>query len=54
MLWQEVVGIKKYHLVSWPLVCQPKDQGGLGILDLEAMNKCLLGELFLLIIFFQI
>lgn len=33
---------KRYHLVNWPTICMPKSCGGLGILDLEAMNKCLL------------
>ena len=26
-------------LVNWPMVCQPKDIGGLGILDLEILSK---------------
>lgn len=43
-LWQEDQGIRKYHLVNWPLVCSPRDQGGLGILDLEIMNCAMLGE----------
>ena len=24
-LWQEDQGIRKYHLVNWPLVCSPRD-----------------------------
>ena len=32
----------KYHLVNWNEVCQPKDQGGLGVIDLRVMNVCLL------------
>lgn len=43
-LWQEDQGIRKYHLVKWPVICLPKDQGGLGILDLDVMNKALLGK----------
>jgi hypothetical protein len=42
MLWQEKQGVKKYHLVRWPDVCQPKDQGGLGISNLEYRNTSLL------------
>lgn len=42
MLWQEGVDQKKIHLVNWPSVCQPKNQGGLGVNDLETMNFCLL------------
>jgi hypothetical protein len=30
---------KKYHLVSWENFCQPKEQGGLGVVDLAVMNK---------------
>ena len=33
---------KKYHLVNWKTVCLPKDQGGLGVIDLEIMNIALL------------
>jgi hypothetical protein len=35
---------KKYHLVNWQIVCIPKDQGGLGVLDLEKMNIALLAK----------
>ena len=34
----------KPHLVNWDIVCRPKDQGGLGILDLRCMNLCLLAK----------
>jgi hypothetical protein len=43
-LWEEVKGKKKYHLVSWDVVCLPKDQGGLGILNLDLMNISLLAK----------
>jgi hypothetical protein len=42
MLWQEKVNVKKYHLVKWSDVCQPKDQGGLGVTDLHLKNVSLL------------
>ena len=29
-------------LISWNKVCLPKDQGGLGVLNIEMHNKCLL------------
>lgn len=29
-------------LIAWDKVCLPKDQGGLGVLDLATQNKCLL------------
>lgn len=37
-------GHQKYHLVNWPTICRPKDQGGLGVLDLDIMNISLLGK----------
>lgn len=44
MLWQEGEGIKKYHLVAWDKVCQLKELGSMGILNLDVMNKALLGK----------
>jgi hypothetical protein len=29
-------------LVAWDKICRPKDQGGLGVLNLEVQNKGLL------------
>jgi hypothetical protein len=43
-LWEEEKGKKKYHLVGWDIVCLPKDQGGLGILNLNLMNISLLAK----------
>ena len=34
----------KYQLAKWDILCRPKDQGGLGILDLQIQNKCLLAK----------
>lgn len=31
-------------MVKWSEICGPKNQGGLGVLDLEIMNKALLGK----------
>ena len=42
LLWHEQEGKKKYHLVNWQEICRPKEQGGLGVLDLKIMNICLL------------
>jgi hypothetical protein len=36
---------KKYRLTKWDIICQPKDQGGLGVLNIEVQNKCLLSKL---------
>ena len=29
-------------LIAWDKVCQPKEKGGLGVLDIASHNKCLL------------
>jgi hypothetical protein len=29
---------KKYRLTKWSVVCRPKDQGGLGVHDLQVKN----------------
>jgi hypothetical protein len=35
---------KKYILDKWDILCQPKDQGGLGIQNIDVQNKCLLSK----------
>ena len=35
---------KKYHLAKWSVLCTPKNLGGLGILNLELQNTCLLSK----------
>jgi hypothetical protein len=40
--WQGDSKKKKYRLAKWSVVCTPKDQGGLGIHDLEVKNTALL------------
>ena len=42
--WQGGSDKKKYHLAKWDILCCPKDQGGLGVIDLEVQNKCLLSK----------
>jgi len=42
--WQGGSDKKKYHLAKWDILCRPKDQGGLGVIDLEVQNKCLLSK----------
>lgn len=34
----------KYRLTRWDIICRPKDQGGLGIENLEIKNKCILSK----------
>jgi hypothetical protein len=35
---------KKYRLAKWSIICRPKDEGGLGVIDLGIQNKCLLSK----------
>jgi hypothetical protein len=35
---------KKYMLAKWGIICRPKDEDGLGVLNLELQNKCLLSK----------
>jgi hypothetical protein len=39
--WQGDNHKKKYRLTKWTIIYRPKEQGGLGILDLENQNKSL-------------
>jgi hypothetical protein len=48
--WEGEGHKKKYRLTKWSNVCMPKDLGGLGILDLEIQNKCLLSNLLFCLI----
>ncbi|WVZ95150.1 hypothetical protein U9M48_040950 [Paspalum notatum var. saurae] len=42
--WQGDENKKKYRLAKWTILCQSKDQGGLGILDLNTKNVALLSK----------
>jgi len=42
--WQSDEHKQKYRLTRWSVLCSPKDQGGLSILNLDAHNKCLLSK----------
>ncbi|XP_073357973.1 uncharacterized mitochondrial protein AtMg00310-like [Aegilops tauschii subsp. strangulata] len=35
---------RKYRLAKWDIIYRPKDQGGLGIENLEVKNRCLLSK----------
>ena len=39
--WQSDELKRKYKLAKWDIICRPKDQGGLGIENLEVKNRCL-------------
>jgi hypothetical protein len=42
--WQGDNHKKKYRLTKWNIICRPKDQGGLGILNLEKQNTSLISK----------
>ena len=42
--WQGDENKKKYRLAKWSILSQPKDQGGLGIHDLNLKNIALLSK----------
>jgi hypothetical protein len=42
--WQGDNHKKKYRLIKWSIIYRPKDQYGLGILDLEKQNTSLLNK----------
>jgi hypothetical protein len=35
---------KKYRLAKWDILRKPKSIGGMGIMDLDIQNKCLLSK----------
>jgi hypothetical protein len=42
--WQGSSQKHRYRLAKWDILSRPKDQGGLGILDLQLQNKFLLAK----------
>ncbi|KAG8072286.1 hypothetical protein GUJ93_ZPchr0006g43351 [Zizania palustris] len=40
--WGGMENKRKYHLMNWKKLCTPKDYGGLGFMDIRAMNTALL------------
>ena len=42
--WQGYKDKKKYRLPNWDIICHPKDQGGLGITNIDLQNKALLSK----------
>jgi hypothetical protein len=42
--WQSDGQKRKYRLAKWNILCQPKDQGGLGIQDLNIKNIVVLSK----------
>ena len=35
---------QKYHMVKWSEICEPKDQGGLGVISSKRMHIALLSK----------
>ncbi|XP_026416488.1 uncharacterized protein LOC113311918 [Papaver somniferum] len=44
-LWKHRKGEKKFHSIGWDTVCQPVENGGLGIRDLHLNNLALLARM---------
>ncbi|XP_074298606.1 uncharacterized protein LOC141629519 [Silene latifolia] len=44
-LWDNCADYHRVPLMAWETVCKPKAKGGLGIKNLEMMNKALIGKL---------
>lgn len=43
MLWKGVASCTGGDCqVAWPMVCRLKEEGGLGVIDVEVQNTCLL------------
>jgi hypothetical protein len=42
--WQNDSQKKKYRLTRWDIICQPIDQGGLGVKNIEVQNKYMLSK----------
>lgn len=40
--WRGADDVFKYHMAKWVSLCRPKIHGGLGIINTEIMNQCLL------------
>ena len=43
-LWGDGALEQNPHLVRWPIVCEDKSKGGLGVKSLGSFNKALLGK----------
>ena len=42
--WQSDQLKRKYRLAKWDIICRLKDQGGLGIENLEVKYRCILSK----------
>jgi hypothetical protein len=44
LFWEGQGTKRKYHMVKWEDVCQPKSQGGLGVINSKMMNIALMAK----------
>lgn len=44
-IWGQQDGRDKIHLINWTRLCQPKEEGGLGIKKMKTMNKAFVMKL---------
>jgi hypothetical protein len=42
IFWRGAGDSFKYHMVKWHDVCHPKEFGGLGIINTQILNECLM------------
>jgi hypothetical protein len=42
--WEGQSAAKKFHMVNWKTICQPKSQGGLGVMNTNLMNIALMAK----------
>ena len=43
-MWSDSEGTGKIHLANWPSIYMRKEYGGMGVLNLQDMNLCLIGS----------
>lgn len=44
-IWRSTREKRKCHLIGWPTICSPKDQGGLGFRNLKDINQAYMSKL---------
>lgn len=44
LLWSSFDGTSRYPLISWKRICQPMENGGLGVRSIKTMNKALMAK----------
>lgn len=44
-VWGSSDSNRKFHMISWEKICQPKEQGGLGFRNLKVLNKAYMTKL---------